>query len=63
MAKKITDTTAPNATAFETGQWLPRQTPDAIYLPSCLNTLSPPPTAPPVSSPRCWPSPTAPACG
>ena len=25
MAKKITDTTASKATAFETSQWLPRQ--------------------------------------
>lgn len=29
MAKKITDTTAFKATAFETSQWLPWQKPDS----------------------------------
>jgi len=31
MAKKITDTTAFKATAFETSQWLPWQKPDSTW--------------------------------
>ncbi len=31
MAKKITDTTAFKATAFETRQWLPWQKPDSTW--------------------------------